>query len=255
MLRRKVWRKRMRPKAGLPSSSSSSSLWPKFMQFTLKGASGASPELRDFIRYSDASNLAAALLDVPGAQVAFHADDLFIKETGCQERTNWHRDSYSEPFQKDRQSGIRMINLWMPLAPLNRSDSIRILTGSHAWPSPGSLGDDPRGEAVAEGILGSGWREKLASMLPLSERMSREEREGIVASFAIELLEEALGAEFENIFPVMSWELEPGDVVAFHRQALHSAKGNSMEWPRIALSTRWGTRPRTHMTTDARFDY
>jgi len=80
------------------------------------------------------------------------------------------------------------------------------------------------------------------------------EQEGIVASFALELIEDALGKEeFEHYFPVLQWNLEEGDAVIFHRQALHSSYGNTDSVTRMALSTRWGTEARLNLTLKARY--
>mmetsp|Transcript_17617 Transcript_17617/g.28690 ORF Transcript_17617/g.28690 Transcript_17617/m.28690 type:complete len:410 (-) Transcript_17617:1027-2256(-) len=247
-------------------------LQSKFLQFTLQTSS--SKELLNHVRSNELSALAASLLAEPGDMVAFHSDDLFVKEVQCTERTEWHRDIYTEKFSPRRNHSVsermvnnrdvsaaatyhkksrRMINIWIPLGSVKENDSIRILSNSHSWENVGSLGGQLQ-ENVARAVLGHNWRENLRKALPLSDRLSLVEQEGIVASFALELIEDALGKEeFEHYFPVLQWNLEEGDAVIFHRQALHSSYGNTDSVTRMALSTRWGTEARLNLTLKARY--
>ncbi|GAB5358305.1 hypothetical protein AAMO2058_000446400 [Amorphochlora amoebiformis] len=231
----------------------------RFLQYTLQGAQRRNSEFLNFIRNSPASDLASALLDSPGKPVAFHADDLFIKEAKCPERTAWHRDIYTKAFSPspgapvNGDSGERMVNIWVALGDIKVWNSIRILKGSHAW-QPGTLGT-PEIERLVRTFFGPRWREELGAMLPAVQDMDEEKTNGLVVSFAIELIEEYLGEEeFEKLFPVVAFDLKAGDAVVFHRQALHSARPNYFNEPRFALSTRWGTKAKKHMTEERRFE-
>lgn len=80
-------------------------------------------------------------------QVAFHGDDLFLKEANCSERTPWHHDS-SLPFSL-ASSGNRLINIWGAVDAVPQLTSLRLLHGSHLW------GSQP--PAALEQRFGSQW--------------------------------------------------------------------------------------------------
>mmetsp|Transcript_12350 Transcript_12350/g.31605 ORF Transcript_12350/g.31605 Transcript_12350/m.31605 type:complete len:366 (+) Transcript_12350:115-1212(+) len=220
---------------------------PQFRQFTLQGASGASPGLRAVLRHSPAAPLAAAMLQpLPGtatrsaARVAFEADDVFAKEAGAKERTPWHRDLAAPPFSLPG-AGPRMLNVWTALEPMPAAVSLRVLAGSHAW-APHQLGGTEQ-EAWAVAVLGPTWRQEAAAALGLPPSLAPEDADDLVTTFALEQLELAVPAEFEQVMAPVAYALQPGDCVLFHRQAIHGAAGNPMPRPRTALSTRWSTEP------------
>mmetsp|Transcript_11860 Transcript_11860/g.17672 ORF Transcript_11860/g.17672 Transcript_11860/m.17672 type:complete len:352 (+) Transcript_11860:1580-2635(+) len=231
----------------LASSSSKEAQVKQFLQFTLQA--GLSEELLELVRGDELSGIASAMLSHPGKPVAFHADDIFVKQAGCNERTAWHRDTY-----RDMSDSPKMVNVWMCLNKLPKEDSLRILKGSHLTARL-DLGGDKQNE-VARQALGRDWQRELRELLPISsEAIGKFEEDGLVASFALEILEKSLGRErFELIYPVLDWDLEFGDTILFYRQALHSAYGNSMPIDRIALSTRWGETTQRHMNTQRRFE-
>jgi len=219
---------------------------PKFLQLTLNAR--ISEVVRHFICESDISALAAIMMDAPGLEVAYHSDDIFVKQAGCQEKTLWHRDTYSETFSQSR-----MVNVWIPLGYLGKEQCIRVLRGSHTWENRGESSSQL--ELTARSLIGKSWRDRLRCELPVSEEMSDREINGLVDSFAIELIEELLGSEeFEATFPTLKWDCAEGDAIIFHRQALHSAHGNPGRKDRVALSVRWGLVERPEMTTNPRYD-
>ena len=176
-------------------------------------------------------------------QVAFEADDIFVKEPMADERTPWHRDIATIPFSPAGE-GPRMLNIWMALDNIPCLTSLRLLPGSHKWP-PGQLGNQEQ-EDFAALRLGAGWRKAAEEVLPLSSTISQEDKDDFVATFAMEQLDLADPEGFEAAFHPVSYDLQAGDCIVFHRQAIHGARGNHMPQCRAALSTRWCTHSRGH---------
>lgn len=132
-------------------------------------------------------------------QVRFFHDHMLVKEPGTSQRTPWHQDI---PYYN--VEGRQNVSMWIPVDPVPRSVALEFLAGSHLgpWYMPRSFLDE-QAKWFPEGSL---------SELP------------------------AIDADDPR---VIGWELEPGDVVCFHMQTLHTAAGNPGPHRRRVLSLRF----------------
>ena len=132
-------------------------------------------------------------------QVRFFHDHMLVKEPGTSHRTPWHQDI---PYYN--VEGRQNVSMWVPVDPVPRSVTLEFLAGSHIgpWYMPRSFLDE-QAKWFPEGSL---------SELP--EIVDGDPR-------------------------VIGWELEPGDVVCFHMQTLHTAAGNPGPYRRRVLSLRF----------------
>ncbi|MAT88306.1 MAG: phytanoyl-CoA dioxygenase [Aestuariivita sp.] len=125
-------------------------------------------------------------------------DHVLVKEPGTSKATPWHSDS-PYYFVKGRQN----ISFWAPLDPV-REASLRLVAGSHKWPKQ---------------VLPTRWVSEenfypdSGNYMPAPD----PDKEGM---------------------PVLEFEMEPGDAVAFHYRCLHGARGNHSKLRRRVFSLR-----------------
>jgi ectoine hydroxylase-related dioxygenase (phytanoyl-CoA dioxygenase family) len=119
--------------------------------------------------------------------VRLYHDHMLSKAPGTTTRTPWHQD---QPYYN--VAGRQNVSLWIPVDPVSRPSTLEFLAGSHRGPW----------------LMPRSFRDEQAKWFP----------EGSLA-------------EIPNIdaqraaFPIIGWELEPGDVVCFHMLTLHAAAG------------------------------
>ena len=122
-------------------------------------------------------------------QVRLHHDHLLVKDPGTTIRTPWHQD---QPFYDI--DGSDTVSLWIPLDPVPRESTLEFVAGSHAqgtWYMPRGFFDD-RPMVFEEGTFAD---------VPDVEAD-------------------------RDAHPIVGWELEPGDAVAFNMLTLHAAAGS-----------------------------
>ena len=167
----------------------------------------------DYIASDRVAALKRFALEGPGAEVGaalmrskranFLFDGIFVKEPGVTKRSVWHQD---QPYYC--VEGSQIVVLWAPLDPCPASVSLQCVKGSHTWgkafrPIRFRDGGD-FGRATADGYM------------------------------------DPPDVEREHADRIVSWDLEPGDVVAFHGMTIHGAPGNSQtDMPRRATNTTW----------------
>jgi len=120
-------------------------------------------------------------------QIRLHHDHMLTKEPGTVQRTLWHQD---QPYYN--LEGMQSCSFWIPVDPVSRASTLEFLAGSHLGP----------------------W------LMPRTF-LTREARwfpEGALAEMP------DIDANREK-FPIIGWQMEPGDVVAFHMLTLHAAAG------------------------------
>jgi hypothetical protein len=83
-------------------------------------------EFKRFVLDSDAARIAAEVMGSRTAQ--FFHDHVLVKEPGTCKRTPWHQDI---PYYC--VDGRQTVSFWMPLDPVPRETSLRIVKGSHRW--------------------------------------------------------------------------------------------------------------------------
>ncbi len=158
--------------------------------------------------------LAAIAQELMGSStVRFFHEHVLVKEPGAGERTPWHHD---QPYYC--VDGDQNVSMWIALDPVPAGAGMRFIAGSHRW----DRWFIPR---------------RFLDHVPYSEADGRFE---VVPD---------LDAELDQ-HRVLTFDVEPGDAIAFHYRTLHDAPGNSLETRRRAVSLRWlgddatfGTRP------------
>lgn len=152
-----------------------------------------------FIRESPAASIAG---DLTGAsEIRLYHDHVLVKEPGTQQRTPWHQDL---PYYNI--DGRLNVSMWFPVDPVARQSTLELVAGSHLgpWYMPRSFLDG-RAKWFPDGTL-----------TELPDIDGDPER-----------------------FPILGWELEPGDAVFFHMLTLHGAGGVSGTHRRRVLSVRF----------------
>ena len=141
------------------------------------------PELEQVIRQSQAAAIAGELTG--SSQIRLYHDHVLVKEAATRQPTPWHQD---QPYYN--VDGSQTCSVWMPVDPVPRSATLEFVAGSHRgpWLMPRTFMD---GQArwFPEGALAD---------LPDIEAHRAD-------------------------FPIIGWELEPGDAVFFNMLTLHAS--------------------------------
>jgi len=119
--------------------------------------------------------------------IRLYHDHMLTKEPGTRQKTPWHQD---QPYYNIE--GRQNCSFWIPVDPVSRAATLEFVAGSHRGPWL-----MPRAFLSAE-----------AKWFPegsLADLPDIEARRGD--------------------FPILGWDVAPGDVVAFHMLALHAARG------------------------------
>jgi len=119
--------------------------------------------------------------------VRLYHDHLLVKEPGTRQRTPWHQD---QPYYNIE--GTQTVSMWIPVDPVPRDSTLEFVAGSHLgpWLMPRTFMDN-QAKWFPEG--------SLADLPPI---------------------EADRGA-----YPIIGWDVHPGDIVCFHMLALHAAAG------------------------------
>ena len=149
---------------------------------------------------------AARLMQSSSARL-YH-DHMLTKEPGTRQPTPWHQD---QPYYN--VEGRQNVSFWIPVDPVNRASTLQLVAGSHRgpWLMPRSFLDS-QAKWFPEGTLAD---------LPDIEA-------------------------HRNEYPILGWQLEPGDVVCFHMLMLHAARGVEGPHRRRVFSVRFLGDDATH---------
>lgn len=169
--------------------------------FTDYIASDRVPALKRFALEGPAAELSAALMRSKRANFLF--DGVFVKEPGAVKPSVYHQD---QPYYC--VEGRQIVVLWAPLDPVPADVCLRCVRGSHTWGTafrPVRFRDGGDfGRAAADGYL------------------------------------DPPDVERDHADKLLAWDLEPGDVVAFHGMTIHGAPGNPRtNARRRATNTTW----------------
>ena len=148
------------------------------------------PDIREYCFHSPLPALAQAFFG--SSKVNLLYDQLFVKEPGTANRTRWHND---QPYWPVR--GRQVMSFWLALDRTTAdSGAMEFVRGSHNWDrwfQPERFGKDATGSSYERN--------------PDYETMP-----DIDAA--------------RDDYEIMTWDLEPGDVYAFHAMTVHGAGGN-----------------------------
>jgi len=151
-------------------------------------------EYKKFIFNSPAAQICGQLMD--SATVNFFFDSVFVRSTGTQFETPWHQD---EPYWS--VEGYDACSLWMPLVPVKRKSSLSFVPGSHRLKTvfkQYNFGDlNPV-------------RKKNVDQVDFSD-IAEQEFPDINAD--------------PKRFGVVSWDMQPGDCIAFNGRTMHGGSG------------------------------
>lgn len=155
-------------------------------------------EYRAFVFDSPAASIAGHLMQ--SARINFYFDAVFVRSPGTQFSTPWHQD---EPYWSIE--GFNTCTLWMPLCSVKKENALAYVPGSHRQDSvfyQYNFGDlNPDGKTTVDQVDFSAIAE---SELPDID--SDPERYGVI-----------------------SWDMEPGDCVAFNSRIIHGGSGKLAE--------------------------
>lgn len=151
-------------------------------------------EYQQFVFHSPAASIAGRLMG--SAQINFFFDAVFVRSPGNQFATPWHQD---EPYWS--VEGYDTCTLWMPLVAVKRENALAYVPGSHRLDSvfyQYNFGDlNPDGHAAADQVDFSAIADAA-----LPDIDADPERYGVV-----------------------SWDMQPGDCVAFNSRIIHGGSG------------------------------
>jgi ectoine hydroxylase-related dioxygenase (phytanoyl-CoA dioxygenase family) len=157
------------------------------------------PYYRRFIFESALAETAGRLMQ--SETVRLYHDHMLTKEPGTRQPTPWHQD---QPYYNI--DGKQNASFWIPVDPVSRASTLEFVAGSHRgpWLMPRSFMDS-QAKWFPEG--------SLADLPDIEAR--------------------------RNDFPIIGWELEPGDAVCFHMLTLHASGGVDGSQRRRVFSVRF----------------
>ncbi|WP_439814549.1 phytanoyl-CoA dioxygenase family protein [Zavarzinia sp. CC-PAN008] len=161
----------------------------------------ALPAYRSLI---EQTNVADIVADLWGASdVWFMYEQVFLKEGGNSRRTPWHQDTSYLPIEGDE-----IAVMWISFDPVKQADSLEFVRGSHRGVLYNGSAFDPDDDTVP--LYPTGTMPRLPDI-------------------------EADRAKFD----IVSWAVEPGDVVVFHPSVMHGGAPTHPGGRRRTLSLRF----------------
>jgi ectoine hydroxylase-related dioxygenase (phytanoyl-CoA dioxygenase family) len=166
-------------------------------------------EYRQFIFDSPAAAIASRLMG--SACINFYFDAVFVRSPGSQFATPWHQD---EPYWS--VEGYDTCTIWMPLVSVKRQNALAYVPGSHRLDSvyyQYNFGDlNPDGKTGVDQVD---------------------------FSHVAELALPDINADPEG-FGVVSWDMQPGDCVAFNSRIIHGGSGKLDDHSELRVfTTKW----------------
>jgi Phytanoyl-CoA dioxygenase (PhyH) len=144
------------------------------------------PGLEHAIFRSPAGEIAGRLMGAGSARMIM--DNWFLREAGATNGAPWHHD---EPYFAF--AGGRMCSVWIPLEPANGEEGLTFVAGSHRW---GKLfvPQHFREHVAFSGVAGTGGYAEIPDI-----------------------------AAAPDSYPLLSWDMAPGDCLCFDLRTLHGA--------------------------------
>jgi len=189
-----------------------------------------SPDLQHLLDHSPIASIVGSVLAAP---VRFYMDQMFYKPPGRVFPSAWHQDTSYYNIE-----GHQIVRAWVCADPAPKDVSIEIVRGSHLWnityrpPVGMDPASDPKGAEKIERDFAAG---KIL--------IGREAHEHwtYFDSFLDPSLPPLPDIEANrDSFDILGWDYEPGDVLLFHGNILHSARGGAeLSHPRRAHASLW----------------
>ncbi len=151
-------------------------------------------EYKKFVFNSPAAQICGQLTG--SANINFFFDSVFVRSTGTQFETPWHKD---EPYWS--VEGYNSCTIWMPLVPVKQKSSLSFVPGSH------------RLKTIFKQYNFGGLnpaRKKNVDQVDFSN-VAEEEFPDINSD--------------PERFGIVSWEMQPGDCIAFNGRTMHGGSG------------------------------
>jgi ectoine hydroxylase-related dioxygenase (phytanoyl-CoA dioxygenase family) len=164
------------------------------------------PEYQDFIYHSHAAAIAGAL--TKASCINFFFDAVFVRAPGTQFTTPWHQD---EPYWS--VEGYDTLTLWMPLVPVKKENALAFIPGSH------------RSDSVF-------YQYNFGSLNPDDKQDVDQSDFANVGQVDIPDIDADPAA-----YNVTSWDMQPGDCVAFNSRIIHGGSGKLAEDTGLSVFT------------------
>ncbi|XP_015779043.1 PREDICTED: uncharacterized protein LOC107356923 isoform X3 [Acropora digitifera] len=167
-------------------------------------------KIPEFVFKSPAAEVAGKLMKSEFS--VFYHEHVFTKDPGADRATPWHQDQAYYPVD-----GWKNCSFWLPVTSVTTESCVKFVSGSHKW---GKRFIPKTFDSLAnyEGD------DKVSENVPDMEE------------------------ELEK-YKILSWNLEPGDCIAFHMLTLHGAKQSVDAAGRQVFVTRWLGEDATLTTT------
>lgn len=196
--------------AGVQQAIEQNKAQPSWRERTYYPEDNSAPFFQDYCVWSQFVGYKALVTESPMAQIAanlmqsntariFH-DHILVKEPGNTIATPWHHD---QPYYL--VDGEQNVSFWVPVDPVPRERSIEYIIGSHRW----NKAFKPQ-------------RFNGSDLYP-------DDNSEVVPDI------EAQRSQFD----IRSWDMQPGDAIAFSFRTLHGAPANHSSQRRRVISIRW----------------
>ena len=156
---------------------------------------------RDFFFDSPLKHVAAELMASP--KVNLYHEHVLVKEPGTREKTPWHHDQPYYPID-----GEQIVSFWIPLDPVEQRTCPEYIAGSHRW---------------------GRWFRPARFADQQAHATATDARFEAIPDFEAE----------RALHRILTWELAPGDCIAFHGLTVHGAPENLSLHRRRAFSARF----------------
>ena len=189
-----------------------------------------SPMLAKLMAESPVAEIVGSVMQVP---VRFYMDQMFYKPAGEISQSAWHQDTCYYNVE-----GHQLVRAWICADPAPREVSLEVVRGSHLWNITyrPPVGMDPESDPEAAHQL----EEDFASGKVLIGKEAHEQW-----TYFDSFMDPSLPSlpeidRYRDSFEILGWDYSPGDVILFHGNILHSARGGStLPHPRRAHASLW----------------
>jgi ectoine hydroxylase-related dioxygenase (phytanoyl-CoA dioxygenase family) len=180
----------------------------------------------------DESPIAEIVGSALRSTVRFYMDQLFYKPGGYIEPTPWHQDTCYYNID-----GHDLIRAWVSPDVVPRDASLEVVRGSHRWNVTYSplAGRDPEADPKARAMLEQA--EPGVPMLGVETHREWNYFSGIKDK-SLPTVPDIEG--HRDSYDILGWDYAPGDVLLFHGNILHAARGDvKLPHPRRAHASLW----------------